>query len=58
MDTKSFEVLIHSQYAFQKCRAEVNRYEDCRQTDMPIPKNPQLCRKSAHKLVDCYKEAY
>jgi hypothetical protein len=30
MDTKSFEVIIHSQYAFDFCRDKVKTYEDCK----------------------------
>ncbi|KAM3141703.1 hypothetical protein pb186bvf_006308 [Paramecium bursaria] len=57
MDTKSFEVMLHSQYAFDKCRENVHTYEDCRQTSDPIPKDPRLCRQEARNLVGCYKEA-
>ncbi|CAD8150225.1 unnamed protein product [Paramecium octaurelia] len=57
MNTKSFEVLIHSQFAFHKCRSEVHQYEDCRQTTQPIPKDPRLCKEKARELVGCYKEA-
>lgn len=57
MDTKSFELIIHSQYAFDHCRKEVQEYENCRQTDTPIARNPAECKMNARKLHDCYKEA-
>lgn len=52
----STKVLIHSQYAFDICRKQVYEYEDCRQTDSPLPRNPVECKEHAKKLVDCYKE--
>ncbi|KRX02035.1 hypothetical protein PPERSA_07680 [Pseudocohnilembus persalinus] len=57
MDTKAFEVLIHSQYAFDVCREQVYNFEDCRQTDTPIPRNPADCKKQAKEVLSCYKES-
>jgi len=57
MNTKSFEILIHSQYAFDVCRKEIQEYEDCRQTDTPIPKDPILCVDKARPVIGCYKQA-
>ena len=57
MDTKSFEVMIHSEYAFDACRQEVSDYEDCRQTDSPTPRNPMDCREKSRTLVSCYRQS-
>ncbi|KAL4461080.1 hypothetical protein ABPG72_006459 [Tetrahymena utriculariae] len=57
MNTKSFEVLIHSQYAFDVCREQVYNFEDCRQTDTPLPKDPIHCKAQAKEVISCYKEA-
>lgn len=57
MDTKSFEVIIHSQYAFDFCREDVRGYEECRQTDSPVPRDPKECKAQARQLHECYKEA-
>eukprot|EP01016_Furgasonia_blochmanni_P052053 TRINITY_DN825_c0_g2_i1.p1 TRINITY_DN825_c0_g2~~TRINITY_DN825_c0_g2_i1.p1 ORF type:complete len:207 (+),score=42.29 TRINITY_DN825_c0_g2_i1:164-784(+) len=57
MDTKAFEVMIHSQYAFDVCRSEINTYEDCRQTDTPLPRDPAECKPQAKAVLGCYKQS-
>jgi len=55
MNTKAFEVVIHSQFAFDACRKEVYDYEDCRQTGSIQQKNPRECREKSRALLSCYK---
>lgn len=49
--------MIHSQYAYDYCRDQVTVYEECRQTDTPLPKDPASCKSQAKDLIGCYKEA-
>jgi Cytochrome c oxidase biogenesis protein Cmc1 like. len=48
--------MIHAEYAFDTCRQQIVEYEDCRQTDTPLPRNPFECREKARAVVNCYKE--
>eukprot|EP01017_Pseudomicrothorax_dubius_P037912 TRINITY_DN5615_c0_g1_i2.p1 TRINITY_DN5615_c0_g1~~TRINITY_DN5615_c0_g1_i2.p1 ORF type:complete len:133 (-),score=27.03 TRINITY_DN5615_c0_g1_i2:81-479(-) len=57
MDTKAFEVLIHGQYAFDACRDEVYAYEDCRQTDSPVPRDPAECETKSRAVLGCFRKA-
>lgn len=57
MNTKAFEVLLHSQYAFDVCRNGVYEYEDCKQNDTPATKHPRVCKEKAKNVMACYDEA-
>lgn len=57
VDYKSFEVAIHAQHAFDKCRNEVMEYENCRDTGSISLKDPVLCREQAVNLHSCYKKS-
>jgi len=57
MNTKVFEVMIHSQYAFDACRKEIQDFEDCRQTDISSPREPTECKDKSRAVLGCYRES-
>ena len=57
MYTPTDELMLHAQRAFDVCRDQVYKYEDCRQLDYNGVVNPKLCQGESYNLMKCYNKA-